>query len=159
MQLNRFYQGDGPGRPSPESLNTSAGFQPNAEENVSRLQRRIVIDSSKEKPIGGSEQFSWKRPICIGHVYKSLRRWSKDFPGMKQPSAPGSRSANPRPIGFVSVCGKRASRPCAKAGMDTRSNCEERRGSFWKRPADRPLTHPVTRFRHSLPRTFPFGSV
>ena len=112
------------------ALRAWSGFQPNAEENVSRLQGRSVVDSSKAKPIGGGEQFSWKRPICIGRVYKSPRPWSKDFPGMKPPRAPGSRSANPQPSGFVSGCGKRASQRCVKADMDTPPNYEAKCGSF-----------------------------
>jgi hypothetical protein len=65
-------------------------------------------------------------------------RWARD-------------SVNRRPIGCVSACGKRANQRCVRVGMDIPSNCEARRGSFWKRPAAKRLTRQATRSKRSLP--------
>jgi hypothetical protein len=71
------------------------------------------------------------------------------MPGTRPPNSLGFRSVNQRPIGFVSACGKRANKRCVKAGRDARPTCEVRSESFWNRAADKPLTRPAVRFKHS----------
>src|SRR5438067_1722841 len=77
------------------------------------------------------EEFSWKKARYIWRGCKWWRLWSKDFPGMRLQSGPGSRSVNRRPIGYASGCIKGANKRCAKADMDTRSNCEGKCDNGW----------------------------
>src|SRR6266446_5639503 len=98
-----------------------------------------------------NEEFSWKKASCLPHVCNWLKPWSKDFPGMKRQSRLGCRSANPRPIGFVSACVKGASKRCVKAGMGTQRKCEAKYVSFWKKRVGRLLIHQATRFKYGLP--------
>jgi len=72
--------------------------------------------------------------------------------------APGFRSANPPPIGFVSACAKQERWHCVRADMDILSNCEAKCGSFWNGPVGWLLLPRATRFKGCWPTTFPFRS-